>query len=342
MNTHFSAKNTCNDVLQGTNLHNKNIVITGASSGLGLETARSLAEAGAHIIMAARNPEKINKAKQQILQSAPQAKISDVLLDLSDLDSVRKAADTLITRAVSIDILINNAGVMACPFERTQQGFEMQFGSNHLGHFLFTLLLLPLIKKQQGSRIICLSSAAHKFASVNLDDPNYGQRTYNKWQAYGEAKSANALFALELNERVKESGIEAFSVHPGMIATELGRHLDADDLKMLMGTPKKNKSSDNDNNDKRAKQSPEKNKSSPFKTVEQGAATSVWAATSPDLAGKGGSYLEDCQIAQASASTSHNKASYGYAEHIADKALAKDLWQISQQLVNDYLDPQTL
>lgn len=340
MDTRFSATSTTGEVLQGINLNNKNVVITGASSGLGLESARSLAQAGADIIIAARNPEKINKAKQHILQSVPQANISHVLLDLSDLDSVRKAAESLKERDLSIDILINNAGVMACPFERTAQGFEMQFGSNHLGHFLFTLLLLPLIKKQQGSRIICLSSAAHHFASVNLDDPNYEQRTYNKWQAYGEAKSANALFALELNERIKESGIEAYSVHPGMIATELGRHLDADDLKMLMGSSKKEKSPDS-NKDKQQKPSTQKNKSNPFKTLEQGAATSVWAATSTDLVGKGGHYLEDCQIAQASDSSNNNKATTGYAEHIADKTLAKHLWHLSKQQLSDYLDPNS-
>jgi NAD(P)-dependent dehydrogenase (short-subunit alcohol dehydrogenase family) len=336
MQANFSATTTTSDVLEGFDLRNKTVVITGASSGLGLETARSMAEAGATIIMAARNPEKIAQAKQQILQATPQAMISEVQLDLSDLNSVRKAAETLKQRDVSIDILINNAGVMACPFERTQQGFEMQFGSNHLGHFLFTLLLLPQIKKQQGSRIINLSSAAHKFASVNLDDPNYEQRTYNKWQAYGEAKSANALFALELNERVKQSGIEAYSVHPGMIATNLGRHLDENDLKMLMGGSKKEQIPANQTQPKPKK---DKKNSSPFKTIEQGAATSVWAATSHDLSGKGGVYLEDCQIAQASDSN-NNKASTGYSSHIADKALAKSLWQLSEQLVNAYISPQ--
>lgn len=318
-------QSTTEQVVEGLDLQGKTIVITGASTGLGLETARSLALAGAHIVLAARNLEKIEKAKQHILAQVNNAKLDHVLVDLSDLNSVRSAANNLLAQKLAIDVLINNAGVMACPFEKTAQGFEMQFGSNHLGHFLFTCLIAPLLKGKTGSRVICLSSAAHKFAAPNLEDPNYLQRPYNKWQAYGEAKSANALFALALNERLKNKGIECFSVHPGMIATELGRHLAPEDLLMFSGG-KKEKTAE----EKQQTQASDKPKRSPFKTIPQGAATSVWAATHPSLTGKGGSYCEDCQLAELSTHPSR-----GYAAYIADKNLAEKLWLLSETLVGE-------
>jgi NAD(P)-dependent dehydrogenase (short-subunit alcohol dehydrogenase family) len=340
----FSFESTTQDVIQHINLSGKTALITGATSGLGLETAKCLASAGASIILAARNANKIQKAKESILANVPNAKLSYVIIDLSDLNSVRKAAESLIEKQLTIDLLINNAGVMACPFEKTAQGFEMQFGSNHLGHFLFTGLILSLLKKQQGSRVICLSSAAHKFANVNLEDPNYENRKYNKWQAYGEAKSANALFALALNERLKNRDIECFSVHPGMIATELGRHLQPEDLEMFSGGSKSK--NNNENNEKGNEKGTEKNimkdkkesdkpKRSPFKTVEQGAATTAWAATSPSLNGLGGTYLEDCQISQAS-----DKSSTGFSNYIADKTTAEKLWTLSENLVGETFDCQ--
>jgi len=325
--TVFNYESSTHDVLKGLDLHGKTFVITGASTGLGLETARSLASVGARIVIAARNLEKIEHAKQHIKESVKDAELSHVLLDLSDLNSVRSAAKELLAQKLTIDVLINNAGVMACPFEKTAQGFEMQFGSNHLGHFLFTGLITPLLKQKSHSRVICLSSAAHKFAAPNLEDPNYLHRPYNKWQAYGEAKSANALFALALNERLAKKGIECFSVHPGMIATELGRHLAPEDLLMFSGG-KKNK--EGENKTEKTAQESDKPKRSPFKTIPQGAATSVWAATSAELAGKGGCYLEDCQVAELSTHPAR-----GYAAYIADKNLAEQLWRLSETLVGE-------
>jgi NAD(P)-dependent dehydrogenase (short-subunit alcohol dehydrogenase family) len=322
----FNAGSTTTDVIQHINLKGKTVLVTGASAGLGLETSRCLANAGARIIMAARNAEKLAAAQQQILTTVPSAQLQSLILDLSDVNSIRQAAQQLLDKAEPIDVLINNAGVMACPFEKTAQGFEMQFGTNHLGHFLFTNLILPLLIKAPNARIVCLSSAAHKFAAVNVEDPNYLKRPYNKWQAYGEAKSANALFALALNKRLRKYGIDVFSVHPGMIATELGRHLDADDLKMLMGGNKERSEKPKDAADITKKENTPKK--SPFKTIPQGAATSVWAATAFELKGKGGIYLEDCQIAEPS-----QKASSGYAPHIADEQLAEKLWQVSEQIL---------
>ena len=332
-NDDFNALSTSTDVLQNITLEVKTILVTGASAGLGLETSRALASAGAKIIMAARNPEKLAAAQQQILATVPTAQLQTLIIDLSDVNSIRKAAQSLLDKNEAIDVLINNAGVMACPFEKTAQGFEMQFGTNHLGHFLFTNLLLPLVIKAQdqkpGARIVSLSSAAHKFASVNVEDPNYLNRPYNKWQAYGEAKSANALFALALNKRLIKHGIDVFSVHPGMIATELGRHLDTDDLKMLMGSSKQKDAADKPKSEKPAEAKTESTaRKSPFKTIPQGAATSVWAATASALKGKGGIYLEDCQIAEPS-----QKATSGFAAHIADEDLAEKLWQVSERLL---------
>lgn len=337
----FTYASTSDDVLQSVSLLGKTVLITGASSGLGLESARCFAAAGAKVILAARNLAKIEQAKQHILASVPTAQLSIVLLDLSDLNSVRSAAQQLLQQLPqqkqSIDILINNAGVMACPFELTAQGFELQFGSNHLGHFLFTCLIAPLLTPHVDARVICLSSAAHKFAAPNLDDPNYLHRPYNKWQAYGEAKSANALFALALNARLKNKGIECFSVHPGMIATELGRHLEPEDLKMFSGggsNKEKDKKKDKTEKPKTENhseiQKSDKPKRPAFKSIAQGAATSVWAATSPTLKGKGGCYCEDCQIAEPS-----SKPTHGYADYIADKNLAEKLWILSEQLVSE-------
>lgn len=329
----FNAESTTSDVIQGIDLNGKVAVVTGASTGLGLETARTLSAAGAQVVMVARNNEKLTKAMKTIHAEQNKAKLFPLIMDLNDQESVRTAAKSLSDDFSSIDYLINNAGVMACAFDTTVQGIESQFGCNHIGHFLFTCLVIPLLKQSEAARVISLSSAGHKIASVDLSDINFEKRGYEKWTAYGQSKSANALFALELNKRLEGSNISAFSVHPGMIMTELGRHLDEDDIKMLVGSPKKDKNIDSEDTAKdllKAEGKSEK-KSSPFKTIPQGAATSVWAATSDSLQGKGGEYLENCQIAEANIKSMNG----GFADHIVDAELASALWELSEDLVNE-------
>lgn len=313
--TAFNADSTTHDVISGISLAGKVAVVTGASAGLGIETARALAAAGARVMLVARNREKLQPVLQSLRTGVAGAQLDSALMDLADLDSVRATAVDIASRYPRINLLINNAGVMACPLARTTQGFELQFGTNHLGHFLFTALLVPSLVEGAAeagvdSRVIALSSRGHQFSDVDFDDPNYRHREYNKWFAYGQSKTANALFALALDARCKARGVRAFAVHPGAIMTELGRHMQPQDLETL-----------------KAAMPP--GEPMTFKTVEQGAATSVWAATSPQLRDLGGLYLEDCQIAAAAAP---GKAG-GVAAYATDPAAADRLWTLSEALV---------
>ncbi|MDG2046160.1 MAG: SDR family NAD(P)-dependent oxidoreductase [Halioglobus sp.] len=306
----FDAGSTTDQVIAGISLQGKCVVVTGASSGLGQETCRVLAAAGATVLMVARNKESLEGAALEIRQQQPEAQLLTQIMDLADLDSVRSAAAAILQQADKIQLLINNAGVMACPLMRTAQGFEMQFGTNHLGHFLLTALLSPALIRGAPCRVINLSSAGHKFGPFNFDDPDYRQREYDKWQAYGESKTANILFSVELDRRMRERGVRAFAVHPGMIMTNLARHLEPADITALM--------------DRSPSSEPPA-----FKTVEQGAATSVWAAAAAGLAAEGGLYLEDCQIATAAAGDGVR----GFEHYAIDSAAAEQLWLLSENLV---------
>ncbi|MEH6584532.1 MAG: SDR family NAD(P)-dependent oxidoreductase [Halioglobus sp.] len=310
--SNFNAESTTDEVIAGHSLAGKQAVVTGASTGLGLETVRVLAAAGARVLMLARDDGKLQDARQSILAAQPDAQLETALMDLSDLDSVRRAAAAIVEQYPRIDLLINNAGVMCCPLGRTAQGFELQFGTNHLGHFLFTGLLAPAVIAAAPARIVVLSSAGHKMAQANLEDPNYMSREYQKWQAYGESKTANALFATGLDERLKSLGVRAFSVHPGVIITELGRHLEPEDYTAL------------------AASQPE-GRELVYKSIPQGAATSVWAATSEDLEGKGGIYLEDCQIAEPAVAGGDG----GVESYAVDADIARRLWDLSEDLVGE-------
>ena len=306
----FDGASNTDQVIEGVSLRGKCAVVTGASSGLGLETCRVLAAAGATVLMVARNKDTLETAAEEIRQRQPDAQLLTQIMDLADLDSVRSAAAEILQQADKIQLLINNAGVMACPLMRTAQGFEMQFGTNHLSHFLLTGLLSPALINGSASRVINLSSAGHKFGPFNFSDPNYHQREYDKWQAYGESKTANVLFSVGLDLRMREHGVRAFAVHPGMIMTNLARHLEAADITAL---------TDRSSSSERLV----------FKTPEQGAATTVWAATAPDLALEGGQYLEDCHIAQAAESGGSN----GVESYAVDPAVAEKLWLLSEGLV---------
>lgn len=307
----FNNESTTDQVIAGIDLQGKTALVTGASAGLGIETARVLAGAGARVVMLARDPDKLAAAVAGIQEQQADAQLETQLLDLADMASIRAAAASLLERFPRIHLLINNAGVMACPLQRTADGFELQFGTNHLGHFLFTCLLVPALAAAAPARVVNLSSAGHKFGGVDFEDPNYLQRDYEKWSAYGQSKTANALFSVALDSRLSGRGVNALAVHPGMIITELGRHLEPADIEALTA-----RASDSD-------------QVGGFKSIPAGAATSVWAATSPELEGRGGLYLEDCQVGEPEAEGDAG----GYAPHALDPAAAEQLWQLSEQLV---------
>ena len=307
----FGAQSTVDDVIAGIDLTGKIAMVTGASAGLGAETARVLSGAGAQVIMAGRDLAKVNRVMDGILAQNEEANLIAVEVDLADLDSVRRCAAQLLEQFSCLDLLINNAGIMACPLAYTAQGHELQFGTNHLGHFLLTGLILPLLKAAPTARVVNLSSAGHKFASVDFDDLNFEQREYDKWLAYGQAKTANALFSVELNRRFQAEGIFSNAVHPGAIATELGRHLSEDDIKALMADSMA-----------RGKMV--------YKSIPQGAATSVWAATHPSLDAVGGRYLEDCHMAQPATEKTPEQ---GYLSYALDAEAAARLWRVSEELV---------
>lgn len=315
--TSFGFESTTDDVLEGVDLSGKTALVTGASTGLGAETTRALASVGARVILAARNLEKLKATAAAITESTGNNQLSVLECDLGRFASIREAAAQALEMAPSLDLLINNAGVMACPLERTAEGHEMQFGTNHLGHFLFTCLLVPALEASGNARIINLSSGGHKFSPVNLDDWNFETGEYDKWQAYGRSKTANALFAVALDRRLADRGGRAFSVHPGAIATELGRHLTKEDLNML------------------TKEGPRGGAPLIFKTIPQGAATSVWAATTATLDGLGGLYLENCSIGQPATSPTDSN---GYLPHAVDPKAAEKLWALSETIVGQQFD----
>jgi NAD(P)-dependent dehydrogenase (short-subunit alcohol dehydrogenase family) len=311
----FNVTSTADDVIRGISLAGKFAVVTGASSGLGVETARALSAAGAEVLLVARDQVKLQAVAEDLRQQMPGAQLHTQCMDLADLDSVRAAAGEILQRHPRIHLLINNAGVMACPLARTAQGFEMQFGTNHMGHFLFTCLLAPALLAAAPGRVVNLSSGGHKFANFNFDDPAYFDREYDKWQAYGESKTANILFTVALDKRLRERGVRAFAVHPGVILTNLGRHLQQADFELL-----------------KARTPP--GEELVFKTVEQGAATTVWAATSAELEGKGGIYLENCQIAPPAV----HGGDGGIESYALDAAAAERLWSLSEELAEQSLE----
>jgi NAD(P)-dependent dehydrogenase (short-subunit alcohol dehydrogenase family) len=298
---------TTDEVLAGVDLSGRTAVVTGASSGLGRETARALASRGASVVLAVRDPGGKGAAAAAALHElVPDASFDVVELDLTSLDRVREAAKAVLADHERIDLLVNNAGVMAAPLGRTAEGHELQFGTNHLGHFLFTNLLLPAVTASAPARIVNLTSAGHQSSDIVWDDVDYERRPYDKWEAYGQAKTANILFTVELERRLAARGVHAYAVHPGMIVTELGRHLNRDDIKGLGERAKA-----------RGTTLPS------YKTVEQGAATTVWCATAAELADVGGVYCEDCHVSD------------NHAPWALDGASATRLWELSERLVGE-------
>ncbi len=306
----FGAATTAEEVLRGVYLMGKTVVVTGASGGIGRETARAFARHGATVVMAARDSEKTARAAGEIAAVTGNGSVETLTVDLASQSSIRRAAAEFLSRHSSLSILINNAGLMGAPQLRTEEGIELQFGVCHIGHFLLTCLLAPALVKDAPSRVINYTSGGHRFSPVHLEDINFEHRPYDKWQAYGQAKTAAALFSVELDRRLAPLGVRSFSVHPGLVyGTDLARHLTRDDLKALAGTiPKTIKP----------------------KTVEQGAATGVWAAVSRELDGKGGLYLEDCGIAELNDAP---QGETGYRSWAVDPVRAAALWEKSEELV---------
>jgi NAD(P)-dependent dehydrogenase (short-subunit alcohol dehydrogenase family) len=306
----MSFETTTDEVLGGVDLRGKIAVVTGASTGLGLETARALASVGAQVVLAGRDAARIDAAAATILEREPNAMLEQGALDLTSLDSVRAFAAWYGDNHDRLHLLINNAGVMYTPLERTAEGFEMQFGTNHVGHFLLTCLLVPKLLVDPPSRVVNLSSGGHMGSDIVWDDSNFERRDYDKFAAYGQSKTANILFSVELDRRLASRGVHAYAVHPGMIATELGRYMTKDDFQALMD---------------RAKNSPSGGMPA-YKTVEQGAATSVWAATAPELDAQGGTYLADAEVTDQ------------HAPWARDPASAKRLWWLTEDLVGQKFD----
>ena len=314
----FGFSSTADDVLAGKDLSGRTVLVTGGYSGLCQETARAMAAKGAHVILSGRDATKLSAAADEIAEQTG-AKIDTLVADLASLASIRAAGKEARDRFSHIDILINNAGVMAAPLGRTEDGFETQFGTNHLGHFQLTKELMPLIEKGERQRIVNLSSRGHHFGGVDFDDPNYEHREYDKWRSYGQSKTANILFTRGLEDRFGGKGIHAYAVHPGGIQTNLGRHMTEQDREWMMSRIRK-----------MAEESPG-GQPQGFKTIPQGAATSTWAATAEELEGKGGVYCEDCHVAE----ESDDNPTGGVRSYALDKDKADRLWALSEKLIGE-------
>jgi NAD(P)-dependent dehydrogenase (short-subunit alcohol dehydrogenase family) len=304
----FGMRSTAKEVIDGIDLTGKTALVTGGYSGLGLETVRALASAGAKVFVAARRPE-IAKADLDGIAGD----IIILHMDLSDPSSIDAFAIEFTAQTDRVNILINNAAIMACPLSRDARGYESQFATNHLGHFQMTARLWPLLRAAgTGTRVVALSSIGHARCGVDLDDTHFDRRDYQKWTAYGQAKSANALFALHLDNLGKTHGIRAFSVHPGGIKTPLQRHLTMEE-QIAMGWYK-----------------PDGTLIDIFKSTEAGASTSIWCAVSPLLEDKGGVYCEDCNIA---ALWEEGMTPYsGVRPHATDSVAAAALWAASEAM----------
>jgi NAD(P)-dependent dehydrogenase (short-subunit alcohol dehydrogenase family) len=319
----FSPTSTTEDVLSGLDLKGKRILVTGVSAGLGVETARALSAHGARVVGTARDLGKATVATAQVRKDAAVGggSFEMVALDLASLDSVRACADGLLAKAKPFDVVIANAGVMATPFGHTADGFETQFGTNHLGHFVLVNRLAPLIRA--GGRLVNLTSSGHRRANVDLEDPNFARTPYDPFIAYGRSKTANILFAVAFDQRHRRRGIRAAAVHPGGIQTELSRHLNASHAQDMIEQMNKQLAAEG----KPAFQ---------WKTVPQGAATSVWTGVvaSPDEVG--GRYCENCHVGRIVAdSVTISIISEGVRGYAVDPTTADALWRKSEELVGE-------
>jgi NAD(P)-dependent dehydrogenase (short-subunit alcohol dehydrogenase family) len=309
----FGSDSTADDVLDDIDLTGVRVVVTGTSAGLGVETARAAAAHGAEVVGIVRDVDKARRNLDEVGATG----VDLYQADLASLASIRAFADAFLADGPDrIDVLIGNAGVMACPESATVDGFELQFGTNHLGHFLLVNRLLPLLLTGAPARIVMLSSAGHRFGEVDIDDPGFEQTPYDTWVAYGRAKTANVLFAVELDRRLRDRGVRATALHPGGIATELGRHLTDESMTALVEA----------RGDRKLE----------WKSVPQGAATSVWAGFVAGADEVGGRYCEDCAVAPV---IHGSNESPGVMDYALDPDTAAALWARSEDLVGETFDP---
>jgi NAD(P)-dependent dehydrogenase (short-subunit alcohol dehydrogenase family) len=306
MNSGYGMRTEARDATGGRDLSGKVAIVTGGYSGLGLETTKAIAGAGAIVIVPARTPDKAQKALAGI------ANVEQAALDLADPTSIDAFAGGFLSRTKKLDILINNAAIMASPLMRDARGYEAQFATNHLGHFQLTARLWPALKAADGARVVSLSSIGHRICPPDLEDPNFERTEYNKWMAYGRAKSANALFAIGLDTRGAPHDVRAFAVHPGGIMTDLQRYMPEEEKRAMGWIDADGKVDER------------------FKTPSQGAATSVWCAANAQLDGKGGVYCEDCDIAELV--PPDHKAFSGVRPWAIDPVLADKLWSLSERM----------
>jgi len=313
----FGAQSTTDEVLEGVDLSGRRVLVTGVSAGLGVETARALAAHGAQVVGAARDLAKAEAATEPVRADAANGGgLELVELDLASLASVRACSDSLVEAGNPFDLVVANAGVMACPQGTTQDGFETQFGTNHLGHFVLINRIVSLLGP--GSRVVSLASAGHRFADVDLDDPGFEETPYNAWTAYGRAKTANILFAVEFDRRHRGDGVRAAAVHPGGIQTELGRHMTPELMQQMIDSIAASQAAG----------------APPFmwKTIPQGAATSVWAGVVAGADEVGGRYCEDCHVAE----VVHDQSFRGGVQPYAvDPDRARALWAKSEEMVGE-------
>jgi len=317
----FGTTSTTEDVLSGIDLRGRRILVTGVSAGLGVETARSLAAHGAHVVGAARDLAKAKAATAQVRKDAASnaGSLELVELDLASLKSVRACADHLLEKGESFDVVIANAGVMATPFGKTADGFETQFGTNHLGHFVLVNRIASLIR--DGGRLINLSSAGHRYSNVDLGDPNFERIPYEPLLAYGKSKTANVLFAVAFDKRHRDRGVRAAAVHPGGIRTELGRHAEPGRIEKVIEELNRQLTAQG---------------KGPFqwKSIPQGAATSVWAAVVAPANEIGGQYCENCHVGHIVPDDAPiTVVSEGVRGYALDPNNAEALWKKSEELV---------
>lgn len=321
MNTTFGRQSTTDDVLSGLDLTGKSILVTGVSAGLGVESTRALVSHGAQVFGTARD---LTKARRALADAGlTRASVQLVELDLADLESVRRAADEMRFVGRPLDLVIANAGVMATPFGLTADGFETQFGTNHLGHFAFVNRIAGLMRA--GSRLVMLASSGHRFSDVDLVDPNFETTAYDPFIAYGRSKTANILFAVEFDRRYRSHGLRATAVHPGGIRTELDRHMGDGQLQALV-------SQINADMAKEGKPPLE------WKSPRQGVATTLWAGLVADADAVGGRYCEDCQVSPIVCDESIGFASPGVRPYALDAETAKALWAKSEEWVSEAFD----
>lgn len=309
--TGFGSRTTAREALGGEDLSGKVAIVTGGYSGLGLETARVLAEAGATVIVPARTPEKARASVAHI----PGVELET--LDLLDPDSIEAFAERFLATNRPLHILIDSAGIMASPLARDARGYEAQFATNHLGHFQLAARLWPALVKAEGARVVSVSSRGHAISGIDFNDPLFETRDYEKWTAYGQSKTANALFAVELDKRGKSYGVRAFSVHPGSIVTDLSRSLSDDEMRAMGALDEQGQRVFSEYNDE-------------LKNISEGAATIVWCAVNKQLEGKGGVYCENVDIAQAV--PADNPRGPGVKPWATNPEFAEQLWSLSEEL----------